>query len=893
MKRKIKKQTDGTQFFYLWARKLSLLALLVLVPAIRLFAADDLTADQIKFEDNREYGYITVTIPYYDDHEADEWLDNNGSFMSYMNINGATVMQFHSDQQNNGDQYWVKLMLLSGVCVFANGISLTTATGWSPEIKTYKSDSKCSITFRYYLPESLLDKEFKIDIKLRVEGNNKDDYNIDKSQSFTANKYYNAPSISYVLSSTKAKYYTVSGNISSTTGSDNIYYRYGGGAYNSFTTTSFSYDVSVQDADKDVTTDVKYVINNSCGSVETVRSVTTAIQGYPLPTELKASNATPGKVELAWKMATTGNQTGTFTIQRADNANFTNPVTIASNLSISDRNYIDDIVSLNLNETYHYRIRRSSDPDGWEWNAADTTSLKIVSIHKSIATAAVIMDENNLATITWTFNDNNAIWSEKSTVIITRINTTMGGSKEDIEVPADSLVLNRYTEQLSLLCNTFRYEVQVKPGSNKYEKTTAITTASVTPIQMGAMGTLKVSKGYFSDRVELEWTTDGGAFTEFLIQRREYGTSNAFLQVERVAASTVSSLYQYVDIRLAAGIIYEYQVIGVTICDGKIKISDSLEGFGFRTPTGDIYGRVTFENGQAVEGVEVSVETEVAIESKSLAFTAGAVATVNDTSFLKNNTDSVTLQAWIAPAATAGLQKVISKDGMYELGISDNLFYFKAGGETLATDTFSVTAAQVAGEFIHLTGVYDSRRLLIYINGKLIAETDSSPVITGNDNPITFGGGDFEGILDEVRIWSIPLTAADIKRDYTRYLTGEEKNLIAYHTFNYATDSAFYDISYQSTEYNGNHGKLSAGVSLSSHCPTNSQLGNKGVTGADGSYAVRAIPYKGNSTAYQIIPRMGAGMGIHRFEPEREVRSISPTSQNHTVNFIDTLRSAR
>ncbi|MDR2627352.1 MAG: LamG domain-containing protein, partial [Dysgonamonadaceae bacterium] len=235
------------------------------------------------------------------------------------------------------------------------------------------------------------------------------------------------------------------------------------------------------------------------------------------------------------------------------------------------------------------------------------------------------------------------------------------------------------------------------------------------------------------------------------------------------------------------------------------------------------------------------------------------------------------------PTAITGLQKVIAKDGMYELGIDNNQFYFKAGDKTLKTDTLSVSDVQIAGRFIHLTGMYDGNRLLIYVNGELIERETSGIALAGNDNPVQFGGGVFAGIIDEVRIWSLALSGEEISRDYKRYLTGGETGLIAYYTFNYAVDKEFYDLSFAGTKYNENHGTWTTGVSLSDDVPTVDQLGYKGITAADGSYSVRAIPYQGNGTAYRIIPRMG----IHSFESEQEVRFIGAGAQSHTVNFTD------
>ncbi len=96
------------------------------------------------------------------------------------------------------------------------------------------------------------------------------------------------------------------------------------------------------------------------------------------------------------------------------------------------------------------------------------------------------------------------------------------------------------------------------------------------------------------------------------------------------------------------------------------------------------------------------------------------------------------------------------------------------------------------------------------------------------------------------------MDSTNIRRDYNRYIVGNENGLLAYYTFNYATNTEFFDISYIGTNYNSNHGKLNT-VTLSSITPIDEQLGYKGITRPDGSYEVRAVPYIGNGTAYHLL----------------------------------------
>jgi hypothetical protein len=494
---------------------------------------------------------------------------------------------------------------------------------------------------------------------------------------------------------------------------------------------------------------------------------------------------------------------------------------------------------------------------------------------------AGLTSDKGAAIVRWT--PIGAVWSNGTQFVIRRTNLTTGGTT-DVTLTKTQFESGTYTDNLVMMCNQYSYTLILTPNAN-YSPISEVSTDVIAPTSVGSINTVSVSKGYFSDRIQINWSTDD-AFDEFSIQRKLDDTPDStYVQVGVMSGSSVQASYLFTDATAPPGVVYRYQIVGLIKCAGNRMTSENPPSdIGFRTPTGDIYGRITFENGQAVENVEVNVVTEEEILSKSLSFASGtAVVSVSDSTLLKNNTDSVTLQAWISPNATGGTQKIISKNGMYELGIRNDSIYFKAGDTTMTTDTLSVAAVKGKNPFMHLTGVKNGHLLSIYVNGRLIKEATMSGSVVGNNSPVQFGGG-FTGIIDEVRIWRSALSAAVIERDYRRYLTGGERNLLAYYTFNYIASTDFYDISYVGTEYNKNHGTIPAtGVTAADIVPHRDQLGYKGLTSADGSYSVRAIPYHGNGTPYQIVPHLG----IHTFESAQEVRNISVESQSHTVNFID------
>lgn len=611
---------------------------------------------------------------------------------------------------------------------------------------------------------------------------------------------------------------------------------------------------------------------------------------------LSASYHSSGKVTLSWNLAPgTGDRIGgdDFIIQRADNANFTNAKEIARIAVVLDQannfEYVDDLIANNINsKVIYYRITRSKAlAANWDWsfgqNRSITPNYQHVEI-KSVETELII-ENSNAIKISWTYNNSDNIWTPGSAFVIMKYNVTTGNTDE-IRGTLSQMQEGFYLDEAVNNCNAYEYNVYVLPGNESFHEsfyTKKIKITSIFTTELSSLISVTASKGYYSNRVELDWKSKG-SFDEFDIARKEYGDDESeWKTIQTVGGSSVSTSYFTIDETGSPGQLYDYRVIGLLNCAGDIVYSNEVVDHGFRTPTGDIYGRITFENGQAVDSVQVILETTNGIPGKSLLFNGSANARVSNTALLKTNTELLSIQAWISPdSVNAVSQSILSKADMYDVGISNNYFYFTVGNDTLSTD-IPVSDYLSFSNFIHLTASFNKDFISIYINGKFAAGKEISTTISGNDNPVILGEN-YYGVIDEVRIWGSALSAEEISGDYNRYITGEESNLLAYWNFNHAVKNAFFDISYQGSKYNSNHGIINSGVELiSTRIPSNEQLGYKGITGADGSYSIRAIPYMGNGTAYTIIPRKG----IHSFEPQKEIRFISSGTQSHTVNYTD------
>lgn len=540
-------------------------------------------------------------------------------------------------------------------------------------------------------------------------------------------------------------------------------------------------------------------------------------------------------------------------------------------------------VPLGESLNYEFSIKRSHTGNSDVWNNAFSkhTSLSASAKHSNVTAGsvhAVLDEEAKTATITWQTEGD--IWSSGTKAVLTRVNVTTN-TTDNIELSKEEFLSGKYVDDMIMICNEYRYRLTVKPTEAYGTLPTVAAPESIMPTSIGNLVAFTAGKGYYSDRVELAWSSKGN-FERFVINRKEHGAPDTdYKQIAVTEGNEAQNDYYYNDVNAVPGVVYDYQIKGQVMCSGNLLESDEeLTDVGFRTPTGDIYGRVTFESGQAVSGAKVSAEpTEGSgVPGKSYVFTGASNLTVDNDQLLNDATQAVTLQAWVR-AAKEGT--IIEKPGMYKLAYNGKKIEFTAGSQTLKTPKkFSDYAS--SAQFVHLSAVASATHLIIYINGQAVAEAERTAQITGNNNKVVMGEG-FEGAIDEVRIWNKALNADTLANDYDRYLVGNEDGLQAYYTFDYSVDNAFYDISYKGTKYNMNHG-VATGVTISSKdIPTSAQLGYSSYTAKDGSYQIRSLPYTGNGTTYMIVPTLG----IHQFASAKELRLINSQAQSHTVNFTD------
>ena len=259
-------------------------------------------------------------------------------------------------------------------------------------------------------------------------------------------------------------------------------------------------------------------------------------------------------------------------------------------------------VPLGKSLDYEFSVRRSHTGTSDVWNNAFSkqTSLSASAKHCNVTAGsvhAVLDEEAKTATITWQTEGD--IWSSGTKAVITRLNVT-NNTTDNIELSKEDFKRGKYVDKMITVCNEYSYRLTVKPAEAYGTLTPVEAPEAIMPTSIGNLVAFTAGKGYYSDRVELAWSSKGN-FERFVINRKEHGAPDTdYKQIAVTEGNEAQNDYYYNDVNAIPGVVYDYRIKGQVMCSGKLLESDEeLADVGFRTPTGDVYGRVTFESGQA------------------------------------------------------------------------------------------------------------------------------------------------------------------------------------------------------------------------------------------------------------------------------------------------------
>ncbi len=601
-------------------------------------------------------------------------------------------------------------------------------------------------------------------------------------------------------------------------------------------------------------------------------------------------------VTVSWKAILSAGEAyvggDNFKLERATDSTFkANVKTITSSYAYdpetSNYSVTDDVTDVRGGLRLYYRLTRTM-AQNQDWAQPAKTSVGVTIDTMLVGGQATLVSsagQTPKAKVTW--EPFYGVWVDGTQFTLKKFNRT-DGTQESISIDEEDARKGFYIDENIPTCKEIKYVVSLSLGNNFSSPPDSAVSGSILTRELASVGNLTASKGYFPDRTSLRWTTTG-TYDKYIVSRKVYGTSDKdFIQVATVDGTGLKKLTAD-DNKGTPGVYYQYAVTGLAQCSDATLYSDTVTAIGFRSPTGTVYGRITYEKGGgAVRDATVRMESQGNTQlGKSLYLDGQHGSGLVIDSLHQSVSDSAfTFEAWIKPDDAPKNQVIFDNPGLYSLGFnSEGQMYFDYHGDRVTGD-FKDTAA-----FTHVAVTHDHDSVWIIQDDSVIAaaivpfhpgRTGSPQLLIGTNSD---RNANFKGYLDEVRVWNKALRDSQIIKDDARLLTGGESGLLAYWRFDAAIQGQFYDLSHSGDAYHRNDGIMDAQhVQHSAVIPTTDQLSLKAFTDSTGNYIITGIPYAGiNGTIYSIAPKLGT----HLFDPVAVTRIFSSGSSEFTLDFKD------
>ena len=234
---------------------------------------------------------------------------------------------------------------------------------------------------------------------------------------------------------------------------------------------------------------------------------------------------------------------------------------------------------------------------------------------------------------------------------------------------------------------------------------------------------------------------------------------------------------------------------------------------------GDLYDKQSQhprETGEVIEGAALFLDGN------------SSFVEIGNSNILNNMTQQATISLWIKPTDFPNRYAPIIFKGdertsnfthrSYILYLRENGKIQIASSPTGRSQRSFYTPSDTIqlNKWYHIAGVIDAKRdvMRLFINGVEVGRTDLKGQKSFHESrkPLRIGWtheeerptqSPFVGLIDEVRIWNVARTEAEIRSDMNSQLKGNESGLVAYWKFDEATDGIVRDAS-----GNKNNGKL-------------------------------------------------------------------------------------
>lgn len=190
-------------------------------------------------------------------------------------------------------------------------------------------------------------------------------------------------------------------------------------------------------------------------------------------------------------------------------------------------------------------------------------------------------------------------------------------------------------------------------------------------------------------------------------------------------------------------------------------------------------------------------------QNRCASFTGGDTSSISMGQYsLHTITTNLTLEAWIKPSNSIAYASIVGNIwwtsqniggyGMWMAGGSDP--YYVGFGLADVNNIAEVNTAQLPGlnQWVHVACTYDGATMVIYVNGDTAASlAHSGEIVYDNYTDLFIGKYDddnelycYSGLIDEVRVWNVARTQAELRQYDSTELVGNDSGLVGYWKLN-------------------------------------------------------------------------------------------------------------
>ncbi|NCR44163.1 MAG: LamG domain-containing protein [Microcystis aeruginosa SX13-01] len=160
--------------------------------------------------------------------------------------------------------------------------------------------------------------------------------------------------------------------------------------------------------------------------------------------------------------------------------------------------------------------------------------------------------------------------------------------------------------------------------------------------------------------------------------------------------------------------------------------------------------------------------------------------------------NSLTIEAWINPQKQIQVNGgiIVNREGEYEVAVwDDGTIRWAFANINPGWNWINTGYVVSTDKWTNIAVSYDKGLIKTYANGSLIHSYDGSGSlgdVVANQDDFRIGGRQgggqyFKGQIDEVKVWNIARSQAEIQGNLSQKLTGNEQGLVGYWNFEETT----------------------------------------------------------------------------------------------------------